>query len=194
MADEAARDAWVLRRLPRDEAVTRADQLAGIYGAAMGYAAEPVGRWAEVLRGTAQDYAGATVLAAEGGSGAILGFLYGFDLDREHWWPREVAGTLTERGHGAWLEDAFELMELQVHPLAQGRGIGSALVRRQCAEMPHSRMLLATHPDGRARLLYRRLGFVDLAPDFVYAGTTERAALMGWQAHPAEAGSPSSSA
>lgn len=177
-----------------DEAVARADQLAELYGAAMGYAAEPVGRWAEVLRGTAHAYAGATVLTAEDSSGEILGFLYGFDVNRENWWPREVAGTLTERGHGEWLEDAFELMDLQVHPRAQGRGIGSGLLRRQCAEMPHARMLLATHPAGRARHLYRRLGFVDLAPDFVYAGTTERAALMGWQAQADEAGSPSTSA
>lgn len=185
-------DGILLRRLGAEEADRRADRLAEIYQRALGYGAEPAGRWAGNVRTMVHDYAGATVLAAvdvdpvaeTDDTGAetddIIGFLVGFDLDLQHWWPRQVEGALRERGHGDWLEDAFELMDLQVHPSAQGRGVGTALLTRQLADMPHRRMVLSTDPEGRARALYRRLGFVDLVPDFVYAGTDYRAALMGW--------------
>lgn len=173
---------FVLRRLASTEAVARADRLAEIYQQALGSEAEPATRWAGNLRTCVQEYAGATVLVALSPAGdEILGFLYGFDLQLQHWWPQEIRGVLEARGLRTWLEDCFELVDIEVDPQEQGRGIGTALLSRQLTDTPHRRVLLSTDPEGRARLLYRRLGFVDLVPDFVYEGTTYRAALMGWE-------------
>jgi len=184
-----------IRRLGRAEAVEHAARVAEIYGRALGRQAEPVDHFEATFRQCVRDYDGATVLVAshdalgqpDSGSdnSAIVGFLYGFDLQLRHWWPQQIAGPVRAAGHGHWLTDAFELVELQVDPAFQGRGVGSALLRRQLSEMPHRRALLSTDPDGRARTLYRRMGFRDLVPDFVYAGTSYRAALMGWERRPA---------
>ncbi|WP_162802188.1 GNAT family N-acetyltransferase [Ornithinimicrobium murale] len=186
----------VLSRLSRTEAVACSGRIAEIYALALGSQAEPAEHFADTFRTCVQEYDGATVLAARpgGGEGPIVGFLYGFDLQLKHWWPQQIEGALHRRGHAKWLEDAFELVELQVHPEEQARGIGTALLNRQLADMPHRRAVLSTDPDGRARALYRRLGFVDLAPDFTYHGTSYRAALMGWDRHDPVASSPSSSA
>lgn len=171
-----------VRRFGRVEAVARSGRIAEIYGAALGRQAEPVAHFAETFRHAMESYAGATVLAAlrESEDGEVLGFLYGFDLELQHWWPQQVAGPVRAAGHGDWLDDCFEIVELEVDPAHQGRGIGTALLTRQLAEMTHRRAMLAADPQGRARDLYRRLGFVDLVPDFVYEGTDYRAALMGW--------------
>lgn len=173
----------VLRRLEGTEAVHRAEQLATVYGRAQGSRAEPLPHVAETVRTSIRDYAGATVLAAlsGGAEGEIVGFLWGYDLQLQHWWPQQIEGDLRARGHSVWLEDAFELTELDVLPELQGRGVGTALLTRQLTDMPQRRAVLSTEPEGRARGLYRRLGFVDLVPDFAYAGTTHRAALMGWE-------------
>lgn len=200
-----------LRRLTPAEALDRSEQLTEVYRRALGDHAEPAEHWASTVRTCLEGYAGATVLAAtlpraavtspsravttpvgsaavaEVGSpdpdDGIVGFLCGFDLQLQHWWPREIRDALDSRGLVDWLDDAFELMDLQVDPRVQGQGIGTRLLLRQFSEMPHRRMLLSTDPDGRARSLYRRLGFVDLVPDFVYEGTTYAAALMGWDRH-----------
>lgn len=175
-------DHIMVRRFGRAEAVARSGRIAEIYGAALGRDAEPIAHFANTFRNCMESYAGATVLAALGGGedGEVLGFLYGFDLQLQHWWPQQVAGPVRAAGHAAWLDDCFELVELEVDPAHQGRGIGTALLTRQLAEMSHRRAMLAADPEGRARGLYRRLGFIDLVPDFHYSGTAYRAALMGW--------------
>ncbi|WP_247091696.1 GNAT family N-acetyltransferase [Ornithinimicrobium sp. F0845] len=164
----------------RPEALELAPRLAGIYGRAMRREAEPVDHFESTFRRCVGEYDGATVLVASRGEDTV-GFLYGFDLQLGHWWPQQIEGPVRAAGHGHWLTEAFELVELQVTPEAQGLGVGSALLSRQLSEMPHQRALLATDPDGRARMLYRRIGFRDLVPDFVYAGTSYRATLMGWE-------------
>lgn len=172
---------FTVRRLGRSEAVARASRVAEIYRAALGAQAEPTSHFAKTFRSCMETYDGATVLAGlDSADGELVGFLYGFDLQRGHWWPQQVEPSLREAGHSDWLEDCFELVELEVDPVWQGRGIGTRLLTQQLSEMPHRRALLATDPDGRARGLYQRMGFVDLVPDFVYAGTTYRATLMGW--------------
>lgn len=50
-----------------------------------------------------------------------------------------------------------------VHPRAQSRGFGTALIRRSAAALAtsnHAALTLAVHPDSRARKVYERIGFV----------------------------------
>ena len=50
-----------------------------------------------------------------------------------------------------------------VHPRAQGRGLGAALVTKSLAALAaegHREVLLAVHAESRAKGLYERLGFV----------------------------------
>ena len=50
-----------------------------------------------------------------------------------------------------------------VHPRAQGRGFGTALIRRSAAALAtsgHAAITLAVHPDSRARKVYERIGFL----------------------------------
>ncbi len=68
----------------------------------------------------------------------------------------------------------FELTELHIHPRAQGRGLGEALIRRLLDDRAEQHVLLST-PEingeaNRAWRLYRRLGFTDVIRGYHFAG------------------------
>lgn len=173
--------AWSIRNLPAGEIVERADEVAGIYQRAFGYTAAQRDQFRSRLVVNVPRYGGTLLLAAEDGAGRMLGFLYGYDLVRGNWWPQQIAPALEAAGHGRWLEDAFELAEIEVDPAAQRRGIGSALLRAMLDATSHRRALLSTTADpvDRAKVLYRRHGFVELLPRFRYGGSGNPAVIMG---------------
>jgi ribosomal protein S18 acetylase RimI-like enzyme len=77
------------------------------------------------------------------------------------------------------LIDRLRIVELQVLPEYQGRGIGSALLRAQMEHAQRTQQFIALRVlfENRARSLYTRLGFV-------ISGRTETHYLMEW--HPAK--------
>ncbi|WP_369371425.1 GNAT family N-acetyltransferase [Promicromonospora sp. Populi] len=169
-----------IRVLETPEVLRRADELARIYQRAFDYSAERRDHFRDTRLAYLPLYDGALTLGAFDGD-ALVGFVYGFDYQRDHWWPQQVGPALAEAGHSGWTEDTFELNELEILPEHQGRGFGTALLRELLARTPHRHTLLSTtaDPADRAKVLYRRLGFVDLVPGFRYAGVTEPANIMG---------------
>jgi GNAT superfamily N-acetyltransferase len=169
-----------IRTLATSEVLRRADEIAGIYQRAFDYSAERRDHFRDTRIAYLPLYDGALTLGAFDGE-TLVGFVYGFDYQPEHWWPQQVGPALDRAGHAGWTRDAFELNELEVLPEHQGRGLGTALLRTLLDTAPHRHTLLSTTADpvDRAKLLYRRLGFVDLVPGFRYAGITEPANIMG---------------
>ncbi len=119
---------------------------------------------------------------------ALLGIAYGYRGAPDQWWNQQLRIGLRQAGcpveHAArLLADYFELTELHVHPDAQGRGIGRALLSALLADRPESRVLLSTPevPDegNRAWSLYRRFGFGDVLRDFTFAGDPRPFAFLG---------------
>ncbi|GAA4230292.1 GNAT family N-acetyltransferase [Actinomadura meridiana] len=119
-------------------------------------------------------------------AGPVQGFAYGFHGTRGQWWHDVVFRALgeregPERAEG-WLEDAFEVAELHVHPESQGRGLGRALLNALCEGRQERTVVLSTldrRPDTPARILYRSVGMVDLLTDFEFPGGGPRYAVMG---------------
>ena len=116
----------------------------------------------------------------DGGTGTVLlGLAYGFPLRPGQWWRDTVAARLGAAASRRWLDDGFELAELHVLPAQQGRGHGPALLGA-LLDGVHGTVVLST-PDRetRARSLYRRLGFEDLATGTRFAGDPTAYALLG---------------
>ncbi|RAG80455.1 GNAT family N-acetyltransferase [Streptacidiphilus pinicola] len=112
--------------------------------------------------------------------GMLVGFGYGMPNDRSHWWSTVIEPYLAANGYGAWLDDAFSVTELHVHPRYQGLGFGRALITALCAAspLPHS-ILSAVDRETPARALYRSLGYQDLARRVMFPNTVLPYAVMG---------------
>lgn len=171
-----------IRVLETEEVLRRADEIAGIFQRAFGYSDERRDHFRDTRLAFLPLYDGALTLGAFD-DGRLVGFVYGFDYQPEHWWPQQVGPALARAGHADWTQDAFELNELEVLPEHQGRGVGTGLMTELLRRVTRRHVLLSTtaDPADRAKVLYRRLGFVDLVPGFRYAGVTEPANIMGRQ-------------
>lgn len=126
--------------------------------------------------------------------GRLAGFTYGFHGENGQWWHDMVAAALATRSvpgicggeyagddaFGAWLDDSFEVAELHVLPLWQGKGIGRSLLLSLTSGRPERTAVLSTaDAPTRARRLYRGLGFTDLLTDFRFSGSEPPYAVMG---------------
>ncbi|WP_113703481.1 GNAT family N-acetyltransferase [Nonomuraea lactucae] len=113
-----------------------------------------------------------------------VGFAYGFRGAPGQWWHDVVFRALEERAGReaarAWLDHAFELAEIHVHPDYQGKGIGRAMIRTLCAGRRERSAVLSTHDSPTAaRHLYASMGFGDLLTRFVFPGGYEEYAIVG---------------
>ncbi|MFE0455908.1 GNAT family N-acetyltransferase [Streptomyces sp. NPDC058914] len=122
---------------------------------------------------------GARALGATVG-GRLVGFVYGMPNDRTHWWSTVVEPYLRAEGNDAWLDDAFVITELHVHPAHQNRGAGRALITAitDAATEPRS-ILSAIDTESPARALYRSLGYHDLARRVLFPSAPRPYAVMG---------------
>jgi len=172
--------------------------LVGVYAAAMNPPDRTLsGREAIMDRHAASPgFRGLTAHA----DGQLAGFTYGFHGENGQWWHDMVAAALATRSRaastageygaaaeyaardtpGAWLDDSFEIAELHVLPLWQGKGIGRSLLLSLAAGRPERTAVLSTaDAQTRARRLYRGLGFTDLLTDFRFSGSEPPYAVMG---------------
>lgn len=118
----------------------------------------------------------------------MLGIAYGYCGAPDQWWQQQVVAGLRRTGAGhAHITDLmtsyFELTEVHIHPRAQGRGLGEALVRRLLEDRAERHVLLST-PEingeaNRAWRLYRRLGFTDVIRDYHFSGDPRAFAVLG---------------
>ena len=118
----------------------------------------------------------------------ILGVAYGYRGAPDQWWQQQVMRGLRHYGLPRdeitrLMGDYFELTELHIHPSAQGRGLGEALVRRLLSGRNEGRVLLSTPEtnsgENRAWRLYRRLGFTDVIRGYHFAGDPREFAILG---------------
>ncbi|MCH9729222.1 MAG: GNAT family N-acetyltransferase [Actinomycetia bacterium] len=125
---------------------------------------------------------------SHGTADPMLGVAYGYCGAPNQWWQQQVVAGLRRSGaahaHISELMDSyFELTELHIHPRAQGRGLGEALVRRLLDNRGERHVLLST-PEingeaNRAWRLYRRLGFIDIIRGYRFAGDPRTFAILG---------------
>jgi ribosomal protein S18 acetylase RimI-like enzyme len=130
---------------------------------------------------------------AEGPTGELsnaplLGVAYGYPGAPGQWWQQQVVlglqrGGLPSQEIARLINSYFELTELHIHPRAQGRGLGEALVRRLLACRSEQNVLLSTPETNgeanRAWRLYRRLGFIDIIRRYHFAGDPRAFAILG---------------
>lgn len=157
----------------------RVDEALAVQALAFGLTEEEIGlRRHIVLRHLS--YPGARALGATTPEGRLVGFIYGLPNDRRQWWSTVVEPYLFREGRIDWLDDAFTITELHVHPAYQKRGIGRALITRltDAASQPRS-ILSAVDIESPARALYRRLGYADLARGVHFPSATTPYAVMG---------------
>ncbi|MFC4051387.1 GNAT family N-acetyltransferase [Actinomadura syzygii] len=180
-----------LREIDERAFLRRLGPMLDVYAAAMAPPREQLpGRHTIMERHAAHPGFRAFVVERRGAlpvlAGGVHGFAYGFRGAPGQWWHDVVYRALADRGgpdHAeSWLEDAFEVAELHVHPDAQGRGFGRALLNALCEGRPQRTVVLSTlerRPDTPARTLYRSVGMVDLLTDFEFPGGGPRYAVMG---------------
>ncbi|MBX7431667.1 GNAT family N-acetyltransferase [Mycobacterium sp. Y57] len=121
-------------------------------------------------------------------SAPLLGVGYGYCGAPDQWWQQQVIAGLRRSGTDSariteLMTSYFELTELHIHPRAQGRGLGEALIRRLLDGRRESHVLLST-PEingeaNRAWRLYRRLGFTDVIRGYHFAGDPRAFAILG---------------
>ena len=118
----------------------------------------------------------------------LLGIAYGYCGAPDQWWQQQVVSGLRRSGAdrariSELMTSYFELTELHIHPRAQGRGLGEALIRRLLENRAEQQVLLST-PEingeaNRAWRLYRRLGFTDVIRGYHFAGDPRAFAILG---------------
>jgi ribosomal protein S18 acetylase RimI-like enzyme len=177
-AGEAAPGAQDIAIGPLDLAAW-VDEALAVQAQAFGLSDEEIGvRRHIVLRHLANP--GARALGATSGIGRLVGFVYGMPNDRSQWWSSVVEPYLRRAGNDAWLDDSFTITELHVLPAYQGRGIGRRLITTltDAADEPRS-ILSAIDTESRARALYRKLGYHDLARRVLFPSAPCPYAVMG---------------
>ncbi len=111
-------------------------------------------------------------------SHGVVGMTYGYRSQRGQWWRDAVARGLDRKTRKRWLGNAYELVEIAVHPDFQGQGIGALLVDNLLTGRPESTCVLSTRTDSRAHELYGRLGF-EVVKEMAFTPGGARFYVMG---------------
>ena len=160
------------------EFILHADEAMRIYTQAMGYSAQTGVQRAITARRHASN-AGFACRVAEDQDGTLLGFGYGYTTQPGQWWHDLVQRALSAADYD-WLVNAFELSEMHVMPAAQGLGLGRQILKTLSTDITHQSILLSTpDSDTRAFRLYRNMGFLDLARNYLFPGDSRPFAVLG---------------
>lgn len=174
-----------IRTLSLQELTAVRGQILAVYQAAF---AEPpyfekeedAARFAASLTRHAQRAGFRCCVAEDSVTGQVLGFAYGYTSQAGQWWYDRVAQVLDQKIIAAWLDGAFEFVELAVIPSMQGHGIGGRLHDALLADLPHRTAILSTYQAEIAALrLYRRKGWITLLQDYFFPGSDRRMVIMG---------------
>lgn len=114
-------------------------------------------------------------------TGRVAGFAYGFQTTPGEWWHDTVTAGLPPDTIQRWFTNAFELVELAVHPDYQGRGVGSALhthIVQHAA--PHPIVTSTDEHDNPAVQFYRQRGWHVVRAGFHYPGHSETSLILGF--------------
>jgi ribosomal protein S18 acetylase RimI-like enzyme len=113
----------------------------------------------------------------------LMGFGYGYHSEPGQWWHDQVRAALSRTDRNRWLSSCFEIVEMHVRPVAQGRGLGEAQLRDLVAQTNDATALLSTpeadEAKSRAWRLYRRTGFVDVVRRLIFPGDPRPFAVLG---------------
>jgi ribosomal protein S18 acetylase RimI-like enzyme len=151
---------------------------ADVYGAAMGRGPDLVAQRHSIIAGhlNRDEFVAVTAMRA----GDLTGFAYGYRGRPGDWWHDVVTSALDRPAARRWMDDDFEIAELHVHPLRQGRGLGRVILQTLLDSSSSRTAVLSTHDhDSPARALYRSFGFTDLLRDFRFPGSAEVYAILG---------------
>lgn len=112
---------------------------------------------------------------------ALVGVLIGWPTASRRWWPDEVRPALRASDNEHWLDDAFELAELHVHPDVQGHGIATGLLDEARHRIAQRRIVLSTNAinNKHARRFYRNRGFRVLTGPFQWRSVPIRIFVLG---------------
>jgi GNAT superfamily N-acetyltransferase len=171
-----------LVRWTPDDLLRRLDDVAAVYGEAMGYRAGLL----EARRGYIATHVrrpGFRAVASLTSSGHLAGFGYGYVGAAGQWWHDQVWRALDQPTRRRWLTDCFEVVELHVRPPAQGHGLGAGQLRALLTMAENATTLLSTpeadEQTSRAWRLYRRFGFLDVLRDFHFPGDERPFGVLG---------------
>ena len=174
-----------VRELSPAEFIAWLDQLIAVYAAAMRPPVELLAGRRSIMAGHAGNPGFRALAVIPDGTGAAVGFGYGFHGAAGQWWHDTVSRALAERrgdeAAAAWAGDSFEVAELHVAPDHQGHGIGAGVLLRLASGRPERTALLSTRDaDTPARRLYHGTGFTDLLTAFrFFPGAEPPYAVMG---------------
>jgi GNAT superfamily N-acetyltransferase len=180
-----------IERLGADEVTLHGDAIELVYRFAFAEDRATSARFRQRLDREAATFPGFQFHAAFD-DGEVVGFIYGYRLQRSNWWPQMILPALTAAAQDHWLDDCFELVEFAVVPHHQGRGIGSRLYDALFAGVLEPRALLGTDPPpSTAHTFYSRRGWIPILTDWRRSpGDPDAHLVMGLDrtGHPHHAG------
>jgi GNAT superfamily N-acetyltransferase len=120
------------------------------------------------------------VVAVEDGTGALVGFAYGYKNTPGQLWHEEVARAVRPQIVAAWLMNSFRFVEIAVVPKAQGQGIGGLLHDHMLNRLPYRKAVLSTMAaETNAHWMYQKRGWEVLVEKVIFPGVARPYRVMG---------------
>jgi ribosomal protein S18 acetylase RimI-like enzyme len=174
-----------IRELKAAEFVKLGGEAALVFGAALGYG--PLEPRVLAFPAISHQHAKRSGFRAFGAFDGerLVGFSEGYAGEPGQWWHDSVAARLPPGQRARWLDGAYELVELHVHPDYQGRGLGGRLHDLLLRDLPHRTAMLSTRrADTPAMALYRKRGWVVVIDEMLFPGNPIPFRILGLDLEP----------
>ena len=169
-----------VRRLSAAEFTALGHEAAGVFAAALEYG--PVEPRVLAFPAIARQHAARSDFRAYGAfdGDRLIGFSEGYSSLPGQWWHDSVAARLPPDQRQRWLDGAFELVELHVHPAYQGRGLGGRLHDLLLEGVPNRTAVLSTRSaETPAMALYRKRGWLVLIDEMLFPSNAVPFRILG---------------